>query len=379
MRTLAASNPFATASQSLAALFNEIRPRAQNMIMQFVAGAIRSMDVEYLTNAALALQILVFTSVSDPPCSSTMLFSGLFKRQFQKPKTESVQTHCSGFSSHNPRFQRAEIWIHPIDGQTTVIQGGRRLMHSNIKPIVDESNNIQGKSMQKLNSSTPELEVDNEDEDDEEAQAEAEEYANISLIEDDKRVSGALTGLVDTEDPPRGVEKPRFPPSDAHGLQDPEGTNGLSKQFGLAFIHAHGKLYTKIGMETFPEVASLTLQALSGLLAQKPCPLSTERLCQLFVVNMFNVDRAASMTNQTNTMNNSLKNRINESKIIVNNDNKISLNIGMDNFVPSSRLNEIEALRSVHHDHAARFALDTFSLVCRRAAQLLQEVNNIFM
>lgn len=56
-------------------------------------------------------------------------------------------------------------------------------MHSNIKPIVDESNNIQGKSMQKLNSSTPELEVDNEDEDDEEAQAEAEEYANISLIE----------------------------------------------------------------------------------------------------------------------------------------------------------------------------------------------------
>lgn len=134
-----------------------------------------------------------------------------------------------------------------------------------------------------------------------------------------------------------------------------------------------------VSMETFPEVASLTLQALSGLLAQKPCPLSTERLCQLFVVNMFNVDRAASMTNQTNTMNNSLKNRINESKIIVNNDNKISLNIGMDNFVPSSRLNEIEALRSVHHDHAARFALDTFSLVCRRAAQLLQEVNNIFM
>ncbi|CAH8495066.1 unnamed protein product [Schistosoma intercalatum] len=283
MRTLAASNPFATASQSLAALFNEIRPRAQNMIMQF-----------------------------------------------QKPKTESVQPHCSGFSSHNPRFQRAEIWIHPIDGQTTVIQGGRRLMHSNIKPIVDESSNIQGKSMQKLNSPTPELEVDNEDEDDEEAQAEAEEYANISLIE-------------------------------------------LSKQFGLEFIHAHGKLYTKIGMETFPEVASLTLQALSGLLAQKPCPLSTERLCQLFVVNMFNVDRAASMTNQTNAMNNSLKNRINESKIIVNNDNKISLNIGMDNFVPSSRLTEIEALRSVHHDHAARFALDTFSLVCRRAAQLLQE------
>ncbi|KAH8859315.1 Telomerase-binding protein EST1A [Schistosoma japonicum] len=274
MRTLAASNPFATASQSLAALFNEIRPRAQNIIMQF-----------------------------------------------QKPKTESIQPHCSGFSSCNPRFQRAEIWIHPIDGQTTVIHGGRRLIHSNNRSIFDaainNTTNTKGKSIPKSNLSTGDLEVENEDEDDEEAQAEAEEYANTSLIE-------------------------------------------LSKQFGLAFIHAHGKLYTKIGMETFPEVASLTLQALSGLLAQRPFPLSAERLCQLFVVNMFNVDRAASMTNQKN----SVKNQINDTKCT---------NVSVDNFVPSSRLTEIETLRSVHHDHAARFALDTFSLVCRRAAQLLQE------
>ncbi|KAH8859317.1 Telomerase-binding protein EST1A [Schistosoma japonicum] len=115
-----------------------------------------------------------------------------------------------------------------------------------------------------------------------------------------------------------------------------------------------------VRMETFPEVASLTLQALSGLLAQRPFPLSAERLCQLFVVNMFNVDRAASMTNQKN----SVKNQINDTKCT---------NVSVDNFVPSSRLTEIETLRSVHHDHAARFALDTFSLVCRRAAQLLQE------
>ncbi|CAH8493416.1 unnamed protein product [Heterobilharzia americana] len=280
MRTLAASNPFATASQSLAALFNEIRPRAQNMIVQL-----------------------------------------------HKPKTESVQPHCSGFTSCNSsRFQRVEIWIHPIDGQTSVIQGGRRLTHLTYKSIVDSNNNNKGKFGQKSNPPTVEPDADNEDEDDdEEAQAEAEEYANISLIE-------------------------------------------LSKQFGLAFIHAHGKLYTKIGMETFPEVASLTLQALSGLLAQKPCPLSAERLCQLLVVNMFNVDRAASMTSQTSGLtNNSLKNNIpNESK-------RRNSHAEMDSFVPYSRLTETETLRSVHHDHAARFALDTFSLICRRAAQLLQE------
>ncbi|CAH8295774.1 unnamed protein product, partial [Schistosoma turkestanicum] len=117
---------------------------------------------------------------------------------FQKPKIESVhQSHCSGFNSYNPRFQRVEIWIHPMDGQTTVIQGGRRLLiHSNTKLLINDNTNnhshtiqnnnnyIQGKSMPKLNSSTVvDYEIDNEDEDDEEAQAEAEEYANISLIE----------------------------------------------------------------------------------------------------------------------------------------------------------------------------------------------------
>nr|CAH8838327.1 unnamed protein product [Trichobilharzia regenti] len=274
MRTLAASNPFATASQSLSALFNEIRPRAQNMIMQF-----------------------------------------------QKPKSESVQPLCSGSL---------------LDGQTTVIQGGRRLTHLNHKPLTDNHNNrgyntsgINHKGKPGSKSTAEQYQqsadaaagaADNEDEDDdEEAQAEAEEYANISLIE-------------------------------------------LSKQFGLAFIHAHGKLYTKM--------------------AQKPCPLSAERLCQLFVVNMFNVDRAASMTNQTSTLttNNSAKNKMTttpSTTITTTNNNETKSNsnhpTGIDNFLPSSRLTDIETLRSVHHDHAARFALDTFSLVCRRAAQLLQE------
>ncbi|VDP97495.1 unnamed protein product [Trichobilharzia regenti] len=174
----------------------------------------------------------------------------------------------SRFTSYNPRFQRAEIWIHPVDGQTTVIQGGRRLTHLNHKPLTDNHNN-------------------------------------------------------------RGYN-----------------TSGINHK------------------------------------AQKPCPLSAERLCQLFVVNMFNVDRAASMTNQTSTLttNNSAKNKMTttpSTTITTTNNNETKSNsnhpTGIDNFLPSSRLTDIETLRSVHHDHAARFALDTFSLVCRRAAQLLQE------
>ncbi|GAA47149.1 protein SMG6, partial [Clonorchis sinensis] len=262
MRTLAASNPFATASQSLSALFNEIRPRAENLI-----------------------------------------------RQLRKPKNEPNAPHHGPFSNPNNRFQRAEIWVHPIDGQTTVLQGARRLVY--LPPPTNTGT-------QKVSTKPGEVDLDtncdNEDDDDEDAQAELEEYANMSLIE-------------------------------------------LSRQFGLTFIHAHGKLYTKIGMETFPEVASLALQAFSGLLAQKPCPLSAERLCQLCIVNMYNVDRAVSLTNTSNLS--TIKRTESDSKT--------------PKIQPISHLAGVETLRSVHHDHAARFALDFFSLLCRRTAQLLQE------
>lgn len=92
-------------------------------------------------------------------------------------------------------------------------------------------------------------------------------------------------------------------------------------------------------METFPDVASTALQALSGLLAQEPCAISCDRLYQILMSNMFNLDRAAS------------------------------LSIAMK----STTMTELEPTRSVHHDHAARFALDTFSLICRRATKLFSE------
>ena len=116
-------------------------------------------------------------------------------------------------------------------------------------------------------------------------------------------------------------------------------------------------------METFPEVASLALQSLSGLLAQRPCPLSASHLCQILMVNMFNVDRAAMLTIQSAGNKAALTHR---DKLEV--DRKHQFLVQQKPHVVS------ETLRSVHHDHAARFALDTFSLICRRAAKLFIEV-----
>ncbi|KAF5401611.1 Telomerase binding protein EST1A [Paragonimus heterotremus] len=273
MRTLAASNPFPTASQSLVALFNEIRPRAENLM-----------------------------------------------RQLHKPKIEVSTTHHTSFGASSSRFQRAEIWIHPIDGQTTVLQGARRLLYlpaSKASCLDSQRHTVKTGFNGSVN-----LDSAVDDDDDEEAQAELEEYANMSLID-------------------------------------------LSKQFGLTFIHAHGKLFTKIGMETFPEVASLALQALSGLLAQKPCPLSSERLCQLCIVNMYNVDRAVSLTTHASGLT--------PSKPKLPDQKGTETDGDLGTLQPICQLGGVETLRSVHHDHAARFALDTFSLLCRRTAQLLQE------
>ncbi len=138
-------------------------------------------------------------------------------------------------------------------------------------------------------------------------------------------------------------------------------------------------------METFPEVASLALQALSGLLAQRPCPLSADRLCQILMVNMFNVDRAAIFTAQSTASMAAAAaaTASSESAASTTTTTSKGRSSGRKQRGPSGaaaqaqqqQKQESETLRSVHHDHAARFALDTFSLVCRRAAKLFTEVS----
>lgn len=124
-------------------------------------------------------------------------------------------------------------------------------------------------------------------------------------------------------------------------------------------------------MEAFPEVASMALQALSGLLAQRPCPLSEDRLCQILMVNMFNLDRAAMFTAQSAVSMVAATEGSNGSVV------DVSRRQQQQHLQRKPKV-ESETLRSVHHDHAARFALDTFSLICRRAAKLFTEVGLFF-
>ncbi|XP_071195894.1 telomerase-binding protein EST1A isoform X2 [Salvelinus alpinus] len=67
-----------------------------------------------------------------------------------------------------------------------------------------------------------------------------------------------------------------------------------SDRFILSFLHSHGKLFTKVGMESFPAVASHVLQEFRALLQHSPSPLGSTRILQIITINMFTIHNAQS-------------------------------------------------------------------------------------
>ncbi|XP_037869133.1 telomerase-binding protein EST1A isoform X2 [Bombyx mori] len=68
----------------------------------------------------------------------------------------------------------------------------------------------------------------------------------------------------------------------------------LNKSFITSYLHVHGKLITKIGMETFHESAGLMLRQFRTLLHRQPLPMPAARLLQLTALNMFAVETTGS-------------------------------------------------------------------------------------
>ncbi|XP_078612479.1 telomerase-binding protein EST1A-like isoform X2 [Branchiostoma floridae x Branchiostoma japonicum] len=68
----------------------------------------------------------------------------------------------------------------------------------------------------------------------------------------------------------------------------------LMKTFELNFLHAHGKLFTKTGMETFAVVVSRTLQDFQSLLQLSPASIGNMKLLQVMGINMFAVSNCTS-------------------------------------------------------------------------------------
>uniref|UniRef100_A0A9J8DMT6 Telomerase-binding protein EST1A n=1 Tax=Cyprinus carpio carpio TaxID=630221 RepID=A0A9J8DMT6_CYPCA len=93
-----------------------------------------------------------------------------------------------------------------------------------------------------------------------------------------------------------GTSRPTGSESGKDSEQDGElGTlspSDLNKRFILSFLHTHGKLFTKVGMESFPAVASRVLQEFWALLQHSPSPLGSTRMLQIITINMFTIHNA---------------------------------------------------------------------------------------
>ncbi|KAG8590167.1 hypothetical protein GDO81_006662 [Engystomops pustulosus] len=68
----------------------------------------------------------------------------------------------------------------------------------------------------------------------------------------------------------------------------------LNKRFLLSFLHAQGKLFTRIGMESFHVVAEKLLKEFKALLQHSPSPIGSTRMLQLMAINMFAVNHSQS-------------------------------------------------------------------------------------
>lgn len=68
----------------------------------------------------------------------------------------------------------------------------------------------------------------------------------------------------------------------------------LNKRFILSFLHAHGKLFTKVGMESFPGAASRVLQEFRTLLQHGPHLLGSTHMLQIITINMFAIHNSNS-------------------------------------------------------------------------------------
>ncbi|XP_060077389.1 telomerase-binding protein EST1A-like [Ylistrum balloti] len=68
----------------------------------------------------------------------------------------------------------------------------------------------------------------------------------------------------------------------------------LNKRFVLSFLNVHGKLFTKVGRETFPVCCAQMLKEFDALLRRGA--IGPTRLLQLMAINMFAIDNTALKT-----------------------------------------------------------------------------------
>lgn len=64
----------------------------------------------------------------------------------------------------------------------------------------------------------------------------------------------------------------------------------LNKLFSLSFLHVHGKLFSRVGLESFTETCQKMVRQFRHLLHAHPMTLSCHRLLQIITINMYAIE-----------------------------------------------------------------------------------------
>ena len=77
----------------------------------------------------------------------------------------------------------------------------------------------------------------------------------------------------------------------------------LNKRFMLNYLNTIGKLFTKVGMESYPDVCSRMLHEFKELLKRKPNPFGKFRLMQITIINISLIDMIFKSSNESSANN----------------------------------------------------------------------------
>ncbi len=104
----------------------------------------------------------------------------------------------------------------------------------------------------------------------------------------------------------------------------------LNKRFMHNYLNTIGKLFTKVGMETYQEVCSHMLHEFNELLRRQPCALGKMRLLQINIINLALIDLISK--SQSHQLNQNLQQRSQLSESSIQLDILFSLFIYLSNY-----------------------------------------------
>jgi protein SMG6 len=106
----------------------------------------------------------------------------------------------------------------------------------------------------------------------------------------------------------------------------------LNKRFMHNYLNTIGKLFTKVGMESYYEVCSRMLYEFKELLRRKPCPLQKIRLLQITIINISVIDLLFKMQESQQKKTTTTTGFIQRNQLVEN-----AVQLGIDMFVLISK------------------------------------------